>query len=70
MVNDTAQLSDRRRRLGTACTILGLISSVVFSVLCVIYGELSLKILAILSTLVLAAGLALLRPVRLLEGEP
>ena len=63
----TLQIS--RRRLGLALTILGLISSVVFSVLCVIHGGLLLKTLAVVSTLVLALGLTLLRPVRLIEGE-
>lgn len=58
-----------RRRLGIALTILGLISSVVFSVLCVIRGGLLFKALAIGSTLALALGLTLLRPVRLIEGE-
>jgi len=64
----TLQIS--RRRLGIALTFLGLISSVVFSVLCVIHGGLFLKVLAIASTLILALGLTLLNPVRLLEGEP
>jgi len=68
VVKDTAQ-PPSRRRLGIALTILGLISSVIFSVLCVIHGGLLLKILAVVSTLVLALGLTLVRPIRLLEGE-
>jgi len=69
-MDDVAQPSTRRRRLGILLTILGLICTVGFSILCVSYGGLPLKALAIGSTLILAAGLTLFRPLQLIEEGP
>jgi len=56
--------------LGLILIVLGLFCTIGFSILCVINGTLILKALAIGSTLILAVGLTLFRPLQGIEEEP
>jgi len=69
-MEDVARPNTRRHRLGIILTILGLLCTVSFSTLWVIHGTLLTQILAIISALILAGGLTLFRPLRLIEEGP
>jgi len=68
-MKDVAQPNTRRRRLGIILTIVGVICTIGFSIFWGINVSLPTQVLAIISTLILALGLTLLRPLRFIEGE-
>lgn len=67
---DVARPNTRRHRLGIVLTMLGVICTISLSALWVTHGGLLTQVLALVSTLILATGLTLFRPLRLIEEGP